>query len=394
MNKRIKIVALLPSLSITGGIRRFLEIGNELVQRGYDYTVVVPDNTHEKPEWFVKHHFLAKKTIIIAIHDAGWVIEPYREFLSQHPNTPIVLVNRKLKQIFSEGVVIEGGVNTKHFTPKKLRIGYHAQYAGNVKNSNYIVEQLSDLPHIELVPVRNTPNEDLPKVYRSLDYFVAWEREGAWCNTAAEALACGIPVVTNGVNCEPFADKVIVVDSLKEFFDSPLKELSYSRFVDKLLALFETVLNDEEKDITKVSQSTTSIPKSQHPVLDTLVANFKPWRYLEVGIGTGENLEGLDIEEKVGIDIAQPTVSLGDNVRLYQGKSDDVFVSNEFRQEGPFDLIFIDAYHEFRQCVRDFSNSLSLLNEDGIIVIHDVWPFDQVTLKILIMLLFEISPDT
>ena len=410
MQQNLKIVAPLPSLAITGGIRRFLEIGNELVRRGFHYSVVLPEGTKKELTWFrfegkiknvneclpqefdiaiigppdcLKYDYLAKKVILIAIHNASWVIEPYRKFLKEHPETPVVLVNRKLVKFFPQGKIIEGGVNIQHFTPKKLRVGYHAQYAhSNIKGTRYIIEQLSNLPHIELVPIRNIPNDQLPEIYRSLDYFVSWESEGAWNNTAAEALACGVPVVTNGVNCEPFRDKVIVVNNLREFFDCPLKELSYERFVDKLLEVFKTVLSvtDQPLPVTMTEPPQLTIPEltgACHHVLKTFVVNFQPKRYLEIGVGQGENLRDLNVPEKVGIDIVAPDIPLESNIRFYCGKSDDVLTSPEFRKEQPFDLIFIDAFHEFRQCVRDFENALNFLSENGIIVIHDVWPFDQ-----------------
>jgi len=386
-----------------------LEIGNELVKRGYDYTIVIPNDVNKKLTWFnfngkikkvgeckpqefdiaiigppdcLKYYYLAKRTIIIAIHDAEWVTGPYRRFLDEHPETPIVLVNRKLKQIFPEGIIIEGAVNIEHFTPKKLRVGYYAQgYGSDVKNSRYIIEQLSDLPHIELVPIKDISNKRLPKVYRSLDYFVSWESQGAWSNTSAEALSCGVPVVTNGVNCEPFKDKVIVVNNLRDFFDKPLKELSYSRFVDKLLEVFEVANEIEIKEMQTIDKEFQPIIPEPRPVchhiLDILVANFKPNRYLEVGVGFGNNLRDLNVKEKVGIDIVKPNIGLG-NVKFYLGKSDEIFKSNAFQKEKRFDLIFIDAYHEFRQCIRDFENSLKFLNKNGVIVIHDVWPFDRV----------------
>ena len=69
---------------------------------------------------------------------------------------------------------------------------------------------------------------------------MAWEsRGGGTCNTAAEAIASGLTVVTNGVNTEPYANRVIKVDNLREFFTDPMKEFSWDRIADKLLEIFE-----------------------------------------------------------------------------------------------------------------------------------------------------------
>jgi glycosyltransferase involved in cell wall biosynthesis len=48
-NNSLDFAALLPGLGVFGGVRRFLEIGNELVRRGHQYTVYHPAGT--PPEW-------------------------------------------------------------------------------------------------------------------------------------------------------------------------------------------------------------------------------------------------------------------------------------------------------------------------------------------------------
>ena len=90
--------------------------------------------------------------------------------------------------------------------------------------------------------LKNLNNDELAEAYRNGDYFVSWEKEGGFSNTSAEALASGLPVVTNGNNCEPFIDKVIVVKSLREFFTSPsflspMADNTWEKTVDNLLKI-------------------------------------------------------------------------------------------------------------------------------------------------------------
>jgi len=110
-----------------------------------------------------------------------------------------------------------------------------------------------------------------------------------------------------------------------------------------------------------------------HSVLSYLTSLLKPKRYLEVGVGNGKNLKAIKAREKVGIDIKKPNLDTG--AKIYLGKSDDIF---ENFNEKPFDLIFIDAYHEFNQAVRDLKNSIKYLSNKGVIVCHDVWPFNRI----------------
>ena len=64
--------------------------------------------------------------------------------------------------------------------------------------------------------------------------------EGGFAGTVAEALACGLPVVTNGNCCAPFIDKVIVVkdeEALRSFFEDPMKDFTWEKTVDNLLKI-------------------------------------------------------------------------------------------------------------------------------------------------------------
>ena len=52
--------------------------------------------------------------------------------------------------------------------------------------------------------------------------------------------------------------------------------------------------------------------------------------------------------------------------------SDEFFEKNAGKKK--FDLVFIDGYHEHQQVLRDITNSLECLTENGTIVLHDMLP--------------------
>ena len=54
----------------------------------------------------------------------------------------------------------------------------------------------------------------------------------------------------------------------------------------------------------------------------------------------------------------------------FRGTSDFFFSQNEKN----FDCIFIDGLHEYHQVLKDIKNSLEILSEDGIILLHDCLP--------------------
>lgn len=94
--------------------------------------------------------------------------------------------------------------------------------------------------------------------------------------------------------------------------------------------------------------------------------------YLEIGVNTpaqpGYNWVGINIETKHGVD---PNVDT-----TYRMTSDEFF---EKHAEIKYDIIFIDGLHLFEQVEKDINNSLTHLNENGTIVVHDTNPVEEIT---------------
>ena len=83
---------------------------------------------------------------------------------------------------------------------------------------------------------------------------------------------------------------------------------------------------------------------------------------MEIGCFEDETFNKINIDKKVGVD-----PNSGGNVRL---TSDNFFKINKDR----FDIIFIDGLHAFDQVKKDITNSLSILNKDGVLLLHDCLP--------------------
>lgn len=103
-----------------------------------------------------------------------------------------------------------------------------------------------------------------------------------------------------------------------------------------------------------------------------LTTNVKS--YLELGISDGRTFKLLErrIPNSVGVDFRD---WLGSNKvgKFFHMKTDEFFSQNE----DTFDLIFIDADHTSQQAIKDFENSLKILNKNGTIVIHDTDPINK-----------------
>jgi len=264
----VRISAVVPHLKPFGGVRRFLEIGNVFAARGHEFRAWTLGGEKDI-KWFdykgqLEHwvnlssrHGITPGEQIVLIGDplsfkyfkdfpnavsyvyviaGGEYLPQYQKLYGEHP---FLLNNRVFLTEFPEGRLVEGGVNSLHFRRKRpFRVGYYAG-RGRIKGEQEIIDQLSDLRAVDLVGISGFSNDQIAKVYSCLDYFVVWESRPGWSNTAAEALASGVPVVTNGTNCEPFLDRCIVVDSLREFFMSPMKDLSWESVVDRLIEIWQ-----------------------------------------------------------------------------------------------------------------------------------------------------------
>ncbi len=262
----MRIAAIVPHILPFGGVRRFLEVGNVLSNRGYDYLLFVKNmEPHGKPvepwmnytgkmvSWEKAKYKIEADVILIGdpptfpvfedptvktsgkayiwVIAAGIYLKGYKEYEAK--GYPMILNNRVYSEDFPSARLCEGGVNTHVFSPKTVRVGYYAG-RGQHKGEPHIVSSLKGMGHVIPVAIQGLKTPDLVKAYKSLDYFVCSENRPGWPNTAAEALACGIPVVSDSLNTSPFSDRVINVKDLREFFKSPMEDFSWERTCDRL----------------------------------------------------------------------------------------------------------------------------------------------------------------
>lgn len=102
-------------------------------------------------------------------------------------------------------------------------------------------------------------------------------------------------------------------------------------------------------------------------LLNLLIAKYHYESYLEIGVQHRENnFNFIFCSDKVDID---PNPLSPYTIR---STSDDYF--NRFIGDKKFDLIFIDGLHHAEQVIRDITNSVSVLNNNGSIVVHDCLP--------------------
>lgn len=102
--------------------------------------------------------------------------------------------------------------------------------------------------------------------------------------------------------------------------------------------------------------------KTRLEIVQNIVQLKKFNSYLEIGTFKDDLFNYVNCSKKVGVDPVS-----GGNVRK---TSDDFFYDNNQK----FDLIFIDGLHHYKQVKKDINNSLKILNNGGIILMHDCMP--------------------
>ena len=104
--------------------------------------------------------------------------------------------------------------------------------------------------------------------------------------------------------------------------------------------------------------------KSRIEIVKNIIKLKQYKSYLEIGTFKDDLFSNIVCEDKIGVDPVS-----GGNVRK---TSDEFFADNTKK----FDLIFIDGLHHYDQVKKDILNSISILESNGIILMHDCMPRD------------------
>lgn len=232
----MKISFLEPSLHLCGGIRRIMEVSVRLQKLGHEVSIFTPKGrpcawikneipTYKLPEMFSKEHEvlifnLAEQYVdALKVHASKkffWVLAPEAEY--KDPKIPIAALRtgkfrfltnstytqsyiKRLVKVNYEIPIIPGGINPEHFkyvpeTPKTHHILYYGS-SRPWKGTKIIEDAIRGMP-IKAFKMEglNTPQEDMWKLYNSVNLFVSANFKEGFSLTQLEAMACGCPVLT------------------------------------------------------------------------------------------------------------------------------------------------------------------------------------------------------
>jgi glycosyltransferase involved in cell wall biosynthesis len=265
----MRIALFLPHVGVFGGVRRYLELGNDWVAMGHDVTLHHPDGS--PPAWLP----FAGRTATLAAaaasasdlalcgdavtyaafraHDARRHV--YYCVLEGDPGLPAAIADANVTLMANSGPLRRqlerrarrevmdgaGGIRVERFHPEParragtpLRVLVNGRRSRAKKGTDLVLRALSRLagrvPAFETVlfdaldPRTNRqdprdgaplpPNarfvldptqDELVALYQSSHVFVAAERKAGWCNTALEALASGCALVCTTSGTTDFA---------------------------------------------------------------------------------------------------------------------------------------------------------------------------------------------
>ena len=264
----MKIAAVLPHVEVFGGVRRYLELGNEFVRRGHEFTLFHPDGG--RPAWF---DFRGEVRPFSRLADDGFdvglcgeysvlprfgelrartkyfyfVLEGHKEEKAVASRTDLLFLGnsegicRRMERKY--GIVCRrapGGVNLDVFHPLLekpahdglaiLCYGRIGKRRKGVPQAIRAVERIRrEFPAVRLilfdalvgrerrdprplirsrVPFEfhlDLPQDRMAELFSRADIFLMAERRAGWSNTSAEAMACRLPVVCTRSGTRDFA---------------------------------------------------------------------------------------------------------------------------------------------------------------------------------------------
>ena len=263
----MKMAALLPHVEVFGGVRRYLELGNEFVRRGHDFVLFHPRG--DKPGWLgfqgTTRPFssLEDEEFDVGLCSEYSILSQFEKLKARSKYFYFVLEgHKKEKEVVrknflflgnSEGICrrmerkygitchrAPGGVNPDIFHPlsekperEAINILCYGRIYKRRKGIRYVIRAVEGLtrefPRLRLIffdtlvgrdqrdprPLiktrvphdfyLNLPQDRMAWIFGQADIHVSAERRAGWANTSAEAMACRLPVVCTRSGTRDFA---------------------------------------------------------------------------------------------------------------------------------------------------------------------------------------------
>ncbi len=95
------------------------------------------------------------------------------------------------------------------------------------------------------------------------------------------------------------------------------------------------------------------------------IENIEDYSYLELGVHDNTNFNKIKCRNKHSVDM--------NGKALFTGTTDEYF--SQTSKDTRYDIVFIDANHDYEYVVKDFNNSIKIC--DKLLILHDMVPPDK-----------------
>ena len=107
-------------------------------------------------------------------------------------------------------------------------------------------------------------------------------------------------------------------------------------------------------------------------LIPLLVEGIGARSYLEFGTHKNETIGKVKCPKRYGVDmIIEPLGHPG--VTMF-AMTTEYFIKEFAAQHAPYDVVFIDASHDYESVERDFKGIWPLVSDEGLVLLHDVNP--------------------
>lgn len=116
---------------------------------------------------------------------------------------------------------------------------------------------------------------------------------------------------------------------------------------------------------------------TRNEVVQACLDQFERPSYLEIGVWKGKTFFRVSAAQKVAVDPkfafdVEAARAQHSGSEFFEVTSDDYFGLHNHQRK--FHVVYLDGLHTLEQTLRDLINAICLLEDDGIIVIDDVYP--------------------
>lgn len=113
-------------------------------------------------------------------------------------------------------------------------------------------------------------------------------------------------------------------------------------------------------------------------IVTALAIEARPDVYVELGVAEGYTINKVVdyVGKAIGVDSDNNSkLLLNKKIEFYNMTTDNFFEA--MKNSLKIDMLFIDANHDYDQALKDFINFSSIVNENGLIMMHDTFPIDE-----------------